>query len=81
MGRRKRTFGKIVFEILLTEEKIQIGRMMKGDQEISLWRFCHEVKLDLLPQILQNERELHKKMLIGAHTRDILCIMFLRSLL
>ena len=50
---------------------------MKGDQEISLWRFCHEVKLDLLPQILQNERELHKKILIEVSMRDILCIMYM----
>ena len=49
--------------------------MMKGDQERLLWRFCHEVKLDLLPQILQNERELHKKILIEVSMRDILCIM------
>ena len=75
MGRRKRTFGKIVFEILLKEEEIQRGKMMKGDQGISLWCFCHEVKLDPLPQILQNERELHKKTLIEAHTQDILCFL------
>ena len=73
MGRRKRTLGKIVFEILLKEEEIERGRMIQGDQERLLWRFCHEVKLDLLPQILQNERELHKKTLIEAHMRDILC--------
>ena len=73
MGRRKRTLGKIVFEILLKEEEIERGRMMQRDQERLLWRFCHEVKLDLLPQILQNERELHKKTLIEAHMRDILC--------
>ena len=48
---------------------------MQGDQERLLWRFCHEVKLDLLPQILQNERELHKKTLIEAHTQDILCFL------
>ena len=77
MGRRKRTFGKIVFEILLKEEEIQRGGIMQGDQERLLWRFCHGVKLDLLPQILQNERELHKKILIEAHTRDILCFMLL----
>ena len=75
MGRRKRTFGKIVFEILLKEEEIERGRMMQGDQERLLWRFCHEVKLDPLPQILQNERELHKKTLIEAHTQDILCFL------
>ena len=77
MGRRKRTLGKIVFGILLKEEEIQRVRMMQGDQERLFWRFCHEVKLDLLPQILQNERELHKKILIEAHTRDILCFMLL----
>ena len=48
---------------------------MKGDQGISLWCFCHEVKLDPLPQILQNEGELHEKILIEAHTRDILCFL------